>query len=158
MRVMRLINWMRFILVLACLGGTVLGQGRFEGYAAGQSRTVEGAKMVLRWCPPGEFVMGSPEDEPGRDAYEIQHHVRLTKGFWLGETEVTQEQWTTVTGKSLRHQAELMLADDRLYPVNGKQVTLRDAYNSGHGSDVSTVCAANAPNIPIYYVSWDDAM
>jgi formylglycine-generating enzyme required for sulfatase activity len=113
--------------------------------------------MVLRWCPQGDFVMGSPKDEPGRDAYEIQHHVRLTTGFWMGETEVTQEQWTAVTGKTLRQQAQLMLADDRLYPHGGKEMTLREASNAADG-DVSKVCAANAPNIPIYYVSWDDAM
>src|SRR5436309_1062680 len=98
---MKRLGW---LLLLTCFHGQIRGQARFEGYTAGQSRTIQGAKMVMRWCPPGDFVMGSPEDEPGRDAYEKQHHVRLTKGFWLGETEVTQEQWSAVTGKTLRQQ------------------------------------------------------
>ena len=158
MRDMMLMKWMSGLLILACLGGKVQGQGRFDGYASGQSRTVEGAKLVLRWCPPGEFVMGSPVSEPGRDAYEKQHKVRLTKGFWLGETEVTQEQWTKVMGKSLRDQGMLMLADERLYPHGGKQMTLRESSGVTSKEDVAKVCAAIAPNIPIYYVSWDDAM
>lgn len=143
---------------MACLGGEVLAQSRFEGYTPSQVRSDNGLKLNLRWCPPGEFMMGSPADEPGRDPYEIQHKVKLTKGFWLGETEVTQEQWTAVTGKTLRDQAKLMLADERLYPHGGKQMTLREAAKAEDANDVSSVSAANAPNIPIYYVSWDDAM
>lgn len=144
-------------LVASGLSSTLKAQGRFEGYSAGQSRSDNGAKIVFRWCPPGEFLMGSPKDEPGRDAYEIQHRVRLTKGFWMGETEVTQEQWVTVTGGSLEQQAKLMLGDDSLYPHGGRQITLREALNAPD-RNVSKVCAAKAPGIPIYYVSWDDAM
>jgi formylglycine-generating enzyme required for sulfatase activity len=146
------------ILLLSSLGAAVEAQTRFEGYAPSQSRSDNGANITLRWCPPGAFVMGSPADEPGRDSYEKQHPVRLTKGFWLGETEVTQEQWTAVTGKTLRQQAQLMLADERLYPHGGKQMTLRESSGAANKDDVSKVCAATAPNIPIYYVSWDDAM
>jgi formylglycine-generating enzyme required for sulfatase activity len=102
--------------------------------------------------------MGSPKGEPGRDAYETQHRVRLTKGFWLGETEVTQEQWTKVMRKTLRDQALLMLADETLYPHGGKQMTLRESSGAGGKDPAASVCAATAPNIPIYYVSWDDAM
>jgi formylglycine-generating enzyme len=146
------------LLLLTCLASQARAQARFEGYTAGQSRVDNGLNLKLRWCPPGQFVMGSPPSEPGRDAYEKQHPVRLTKGFWMGETEVTQQQWTDVTGKSLRQQAQLMLADDTLYPHGGKQMTLRDAYNGGDAGNVSRVCAATAPTIPMYYVSWDDAM
>ena len=42
----------------------------------------------------GEFLMGSPESEPDRNADEgPQHCVRLTQAFYLGATEVTQAQW-----------------------------------------------------------------
>jgi len=47
-------------------------------------------KMIK--IPPGEFMMGSPGDEPGR-YNEIQHRVTLTKGFEMQKTEVTQAQW-----------------------------------------------------------------
>lgn len=54
----------------------------------------------LRWVPPGEFLMGSPADEDERDDGETLHRVRLTRGYWLGETAVTQALWQAVTGNN----------------------------------------------------------
>ncbi len=62
--------------------------------------TLYGVKTVFRYCPPGKFLMGSPEDETCRDFNEIQHEVTLTRGFWLLETPVTQALWKTVTGEN----------------------------------------------------------
>jgi formylglycine-generating enzyme required for sulfatase activity len=45
---------------------------------------------------PGEFVMGSPESEPGRDPNETQHKVKLTRAFMIATTLVTQEQWKSL--------------------------------------------------------------
>ena len=51
----------------------------------------------LRWIPAGEFWMGSPEDEEGRSDWEgPRHRVRITRGFWLGETPVTQAEYQTL--------------------------------------------------------------
>ncbi|WP_417911026.1 formylglycine-generating enzyme family protein [Candidatus Electronema sp. PJ] len=52
----------------------------------------------FRWLEPGRFLMGSPLDEPEREAWgkETQHEVRLTKGFWLADTTVSQELWQFV--------------------------------------------------------------
>lgn len=49
--------------------------------------------MKFVYIKPGTFAMGSPEDEPGRDAAEQQHTVTLSKGFYMQTTEVTQAQW-----------------------------------------------------------------
>ena len=58
---------------------------------------VGGVRFALRWIPPGRFWMGSPEDEPGRIEREgPRHEVELSRGYWLGETPVTQEQWRAV--------------------------------------------------------------
>ena len=59
-----------------------------------------GATMTMVWCPPGEFIMGSPEEEPGRFGNETQHRVKLTEGFWMAKTEVTQKQWQSVMGNN----------------------------------------------------------
>jgi formylglycine-generating enzyme required for sulfatase activity len=65
------------------------------GTKAGQVREDNGLKMKLVWCPPGKFAMGSPEEEKHpRD--ETQVRVTLTKGFWLGQHEVTQWEWRRV--------------------------------------------------------------
>jgi formylglycine-generating enzyme required for sulfatase activity len=51
--------------------------------------------LSLVWIPPGEFTMGGPAPLPhavsGRAVV-----VRLSRGFFLGQTEVTQQQWTAV--------------------------------------------------------------
>ena len=50
------------------------------------------------WIPAGEFVMGSPESEGLRHSGEKQIQVKLTRGFWMLETEVTQALYQEVTG------------------------------------------------------------
>ena len=52
----------------------------------------------MRWIPPGTFWMGSPEGEEGRYDDEVRHRVRLTEGYWLGETPCTQGLWKVVNG------------------------------------------------------------
>ena len=56
--------------------------------------------MKLNLIPPGEFVMGSPESEPGRWDSEIQHLVRITKPFYLSVHGVTQAQYEQVMGSN----------------------------------------------------------
>ena len=61
--------------------------------------TLKDCSFVLRYIPPGSFLMGSPEDEPERDGSdETQHTVTLTQGYWLAETTVTQNLWQQVMG------------------------------------------------------------
>ena len=69
----------------------------FEGKDAGDRKELVPG-IFFRWCPAGTFTMGSPAIEPGRSAEEDQVSVTLTKGYWLGETEVTQRQWQTLMG------------------------------------------------------------
>jgi formylglycine-generating enzyme required for sulfatase activity len=73
--------------------------------AAGQEPPREltnsiGMKLVL--IPPGEFMMGSPEGEKVGRYYDegAQHRVKITRGFYLGATEVTQAQWQKVMGNN----------------------------------------------------------
>ena len=57
-------------------------------------------KMVFRLVPPGSFVMGAPESEPGRQGVnEKQHPVTLTKPFYLGLFEVTHGQLSRISGQ-----------------------------------------------------------
>jgi formylglycine-generating enzyme required for sulfatase activity len=59
-----------------------------------------GQVQRLRYIPPGRFTMGSSLQEWGRLPGEpILEQVTIAKGFWLGETEVTQAMWEGVLGK-----------------------------------------------------------
>ncbi len=49
--------------------------------------------MDFVYIQPGDFVMGSPEDEEGREETETQHRVTLYRGFFMQVTEVTVDQW-----------------------------------------------------------------
>jgi formylglycine-generating enzyme required for sulfatase activity len=51
----------------------------------------------MRLILPGEFMMGSPANEPER-YQEHLHEVILTRGFWLADTACTQALWQAIMG------------------------------------------------------------
>ena len=55
-------------------------------------------KMVMRRIPAGDFTMGSPSGEVGKQVDEVQHLVSLSSDFYVGVFEVTQKQWERVMG------------------------------------------------------------
>jgi len=58
-----------------------------------------GMRLVL--IPPGEFQMGSPAGDGVASSDEKPHHnVRITKPFYLGVCEVTQEQYERVMAQN----------------------------------------------------------
>ena len=59
-----------------------------------------GEKMVMKYCPGGEFTMGSPAGEEWRRNNEAQVEVELSSHYWIGETEVTQGQWEALMGNN----------------------------------------------------------
>ncbi|MCR5163123.1 MAG: SUMF1/EgtB/PvdO family nonheme iron enzyme [Thermoguttaceae bacterium] len=95
--------------------------------------TVDGINYAFRWCPPGEFMMGSTN---GDSDEKPVHKVTLTRGFWLLETEVTQAMWESVMGENLsefkgdRNPVECVSWDDsqefckKLSQKLGRQVQL----------------------------------
>jgi formylglycine-generating enzyme required for sulfatase activity len=76
------------------------GAGRARMIATGLPWKVKDKRsgIVFLLCPPGEFLMGSPESETGRSAFETQHRRTIGGGYYLGETEVTQKQWQRLMG------------------------------------------------------------
>jgi formylglycine-generating enzyme required for sulfatase activity len=69
-----------------------------EPYHPPESRSIVSFEFVE--IKAGEFMMGSPEDEPWRDKEETLHPVRITKNYYIQTTEVTQGQWKAVMGKN----------------------------------------------------------
>ena len=49
--------------------------------------------MDFVYVAPGQFLMGSPEQEANRYDDEKQHPVKIQQGFWIGKYEVTFEQY-----------------------------------------------------------------
>lgn len=98
-----------------------------EGKSAGERREFNltaNCRVPFRWCPPGSFKMGG--NAPGEKPI---HEVKLTKGFWLAETEFTQKQWEEIAGEF----AEVIF----LFEGKGKPKP------------------AVGPNLPMVFASWE---
>jgi formylglycine-generating enzyme required for sulfatase activity len=77
---------------------SVPAAGSLEGKQAGEVRSFTDLGVKFCWCPAGSFTMGSPASEADRWSDEDQVSVTLSRGFWLGQTEVTQGLWQSVMG------------------------------------------------------------
>ncbi len=116
------------------------------------------AGMTMFLLSPGEFTMGSPDDD--RDAWadeHPQHRVRITRDFYLAECEVTNRQFRTfVDRKGYKTEAEQDRKDGRggyVYDVKAK-VLVRDPKwtwrNPGYAKPP-------ADDEPVVQVTWADA-
>ncbi len=102
--------------------------------------------LRFRYVPAGTFRMGSPESEKGRDGWEKLHAVTLTRGFWIGETEVTQEQFERfVAATGYRTEAE----------KEGWSLAWTGS-EWGRKEGVSWRRSGGAEH-PVVHVSWNDA-
>ncbi len=127
-------------LVLAAAGAVALvaggiwfwppgGWGRASGGAReGRAWTVPGLALEMIYVRAGTFAMGS---ENGDANERPVTRVTLTRGYWLGKTEVTQAQWQTVMGTTVGQQRDM----------------------AGPGLELS----GQGPDHPMYYVNWDEA-
>ena len=127
--------------------------------------------MAFRWCPATTsdewkgisggkeyFRMGSDGGEKCRDADEGPATVSLTHGFWMGETEVTQGLWKEVMdGETVIDLARKALQDDAEYYLGGKKQTMREWWGASRDTNPADRCADLDDDLPVYFVSWDDA-
>ncbi len=60
----------------------------------------KGVNLEMVLIPAGKFKMGSPASEKGRRDNEKQYEVTITKPFYIGKYEVTQEEWQAVMGNN----------------------------------------------------------
>lgn len=114
--------------------------------------------LPMEWISSGSFMMGSPVGEPFRKPDEgPQTKVTLTKGYWLGKTEFTVGDWKALTGESLREHVAKMLKDETVYDFGGQKNTLAAFMNFKVG-DEDKIMANENDNLPMYFVSWEEAM
>ena len=82
------------------------------------------------WIPRGKFLMGAvPGDEDANNHEKPQHHVTITKGFWLGRTPIT------------------VAAYKRFAQQTSNEMPTPPNFNRGWGKD----------DHPIVNVTWDEA-
>jgi formylglycine-generating enzyme required for sulfatase activity len=94
-----------------------------------QEQLAENIAITMIQIPAGEFQMGSPDKEAGRQSCDSpQHEVKL-QCFFLGQTPVTQAQWQVVAG----------------WPK--QQLELKDQPSRFQGADR-----------PVERVSWEEAV
>ncbi len=90
--------------------------------------------MKLALIPAGEFLMGSPDaDKDAEDDEKPQHRVRITRPFYLGLYEVTQEEYETVMGQN-------------------------PSWFSAQGGGSGSVADPDTRRHPVEEVSWNDAI
>lgn len=111
-------NWMWLLagLFLIVSAGLIFSSFDFFGTSHPSSTGEWDDDLALRWCPAGTFTMGSPVSEPKRGVDEAQAQVTITRGFWIGETEVTQKLWRRVMG-TVPWQGNADVLDDPLCPA-----------------------------------------
>lgn len=99
----------------------------------GATKTNPQDGMQYVWVPPGTFMMGcSPGDDQCFNEEKPTHQVSLSKGFWIGQTEVTVEAYKKFAG----------IADDRA------------ASNSALPSNTDL---HDGRAMPVVNVTWDEA-
>lgn len=118
--------------------------------AAGSVRTHPKTGMELVWIPAGEFVMGAvagdadciPNEKPA-------HPVTISRGFWLGRTEVTVDQFRKfVQATGFKTEAEKSGGSWVFF--NGRWDQVPDAFwRNTHFPQTD--------NSPVVCVSFDDA-
>jgi serine/threonine protein kinase len=85
------------------------------------------ADLKFKWVPPGDFFLGSPPDERGRQRTDLPRtKTDIPKGFYMAETEMTQRQHRAITGKNPSDSRAL---GDETRPV--EQVAWRDLAGPG---------------------------
>ncbi len=73
---------------------------KHSGDAAPPKSIENSIGMTLKLIPAGEFLMGSPDSDTDAENDEKPPHKVRISPFYLGVTEVTQEQYRAVMGKN----------------------------------------------------------
>jgi formylglycine-generating enzyme required for sulfatase activity len=116
----------------------------------------EGSSLRLIRIPAGEFLMGSPPDEPERSNNEgPQHKVKLAS-FFISQTPITQAQWRAVAQwqprQGERWERELKANPSRFQPKDAAEEK-----KERYGSFRLLEWEPSADLRPVERVSWWEA-
>lgn len=85
--------------------------------AATPAQIIAKSGQTLRRIQPGRFVMGTPRNDQGRQANEVQRPVHLTRMFYLATTEVTNAQFRTFSPQHVSGISGRQTLDNERQPV-----------------------------------------
>lgn len=92
------VAWLSGLAFVCCLVAvSVLRAAPSAEHGAGRTQSIPDLNLTLVWIEPGSFDMGFAG---GDNDEKPVTHVTLSRGYWLGQTEVTQAQWTAVMGNN----------------------------------------------------------
>lgn len=86
-----MMNRILFILIIIFFSVNTFSQEKLK---TGAVRNHSGIDMV--YIEPGTFIMGSKSEGNHSPAREVS----ITRGFWIGRYEITQEQYMEITGSN----------------------------------------------------------
>jgi serine/threonine-protein kinase len=142
-----------------------------EAWAKHLGVTVEqtnSISMKLALIPPGEFEMGSTDEEIAREegkkneaehwyfdkvpSEAPRHHVKITKPFYLATYQVTQGEYEKVMGVNPSAFTEKQMEASAFKPpLDQRQKKEREG-------DARRVAGKDTSRHPVETVNWDDAM
>ncbi|MEI6647348.1 MAG: SUMF1/EgtB/PvdO family nonheme iron enzyme [bacterium] len=101
----------------------------------GEVKTVDlgrGVKLILRWVPSGEFIMGSRDGAPDE---RPRAKIRIAQPFWMAETEISNAQYALF---------------DPAHDTRYIDMHFMDRVTPGY--------IANHPDQPVARISWQEAV
>ena len=129
----------------------------YSGLAKNLELDLGNVKLKTVRIDPGKFMMGSPEDEVGRDLDEgPMHEVEITKPFYMGIHEVTRGQFRAfVKATGYKTDAE---TDGRGGKGFITELGRLEGQNYQSNFNWQFVGYAQTDDHPVINVSWNDAM
>lgn len=115
-------------------GRTIMLSNGYTNRSSGMDfvETIAGLNMKMVYIEGGDFLMGATSEQgsEGKSDEQVIHRVKLDS-YYIGECEVTQEQWEKIMGTSVLQQRDKA---NKEWPLRGV-----------------------GPDFPMYYVSWEEA-
>jgi formylglycine-generating enzyme required for sulfatase activity len=115
---------------------------------AGAARAESRTGLEYIWVPPGTFQMGCvPSDRDCTTDELPRHQVSLSKGFWIGKTEVTvkaYQQFVKKTRRSMPPEPK----ETQFRTLSGRADSIAKDFRPGPGKKEDR---------PVVNVTWDDA-
>ena len=106
--------------------------------------------MKLVYVPAGEYVMGSSPEAAAKDPDEVpRHRVQISRGFYMGRTEVTRGQFAA-------------FVEDAAWETQAEREGWAYAWKNGsfqivHGASFRAAGFPQGDDHPVVCVSWTDA-